>query len=101
MPLGKDEEGSSFEAELIGAALRTEHYEMARRASCTLASPDRSAWLPLILSHRRPHFAGDLRRELHRPDAARNATVQTEFQYSNTRGEKPRISVVGFNVAET
>lgn len=32
--LEKDEEGSSFEAGLIGAALRTEHYEIAGYEAC-------------------------------------------------------------------
>ncbi|WP_263377154.1 YciE/YciF ferroxidase family protein [Granulicella aggregans] len=32
--LEKDEEGSSFEAGLIGAALRTEHYEVAGYEAC-------------------------------------------------------------------
>jgi len=32
--LEKDEEGSSFEAGLVGAALRTEHYEIAGYEAC-------------------------------------------------------------------
>jgi hypothetical protein len=46
---------------------------------------------------RRPHPARDLQRQLCCPDARRKRTITTELRDADTRGEKPRIVVEGFN----